>query len=252
MSGIWGSRGDQRPRRTGFRLWAIEILEPRALRADGISPSPAAPLAAAAGVPISNAVFATFTVTDPMAPPGENWRALINFGDGQKDGPVIPVPKGDGFAFEETHTYTAPGTYTVTVMIALPGSHMPNDNTVTTRVTVAGAQGTPTPTSPSPPPPTPLAATGLRLKARDDRVFRGRVANFHEVNSLARDFRAQIDWGDLSAPTPAQIRARGHGQFAVVGSHRYAAPGIHHLTIAIRDATGREIDAESLARVIPR
>ena len=38
---------------------------------------------------------------------------------------------------------------------------------------------------------------------------------------------------------------------AVVGSHRYVAPVIYHLTIAIRDAAGRAIIAESLARAIP-
>ncbi len=48
-------------------------------------------------------------------------------------GPLIPVEKGAGFEFVDTHTYKTPGTYTVTVMIAVPGSHAPNDNTVTTR-----------------------------------------------------------------------------------------------------------------------
>jgi hypothetical protein len=225
----------------------IERLEARALRADGISPMPGPAQAAVVGVPIANAVFATYTVTDPMSAPGENWRALIDFGDGHRDGPVIPIQKDNGFELVDTHTYTAPGTYTVTIMIALPGSHNPNDNTVTTRVTVAAAAGSP---QPAPNPPPRLIATGLRLTARTGRTFQGSVAHLGEHQARPRDFSALIDWGDRSAATPGRIRARSPGRFTIIGAHRYAAPGIYHLTIAIRDAAGRSLNAESLARVI--
>ena len=240
-----------RPRREALP-GMIEILEARALLADGISPAPGAALSAVAGVPITNAVFATFTVTDPTVASGDNWRALINFGDGQVDGPVIPIPKGDGFEFVDTHTYAKPGTYTVTVLIALPGSHQPNDNTVTMQVTVAGSKGPPTPTptpTPAPTPPPRLTATGLRLTARTGRTFHGSVAHLGEIPAKARDFGALIDWGDLSATTPGRIRAQGRGRFAVIGAHRYGAPGSYHLTIAIHDATGRQVIAQSLAHV---
>ena len=86
MNWIARSWGDRRRRRLGFRSRAIEVLEPRALLADGITVAAGPPLKAVAGLPISNAVFATFTVTDPFAVPGPNWRALINFGDGHSDG----------------------------------------------------------------------------------------------------------------------------------------------------------------------
>jgi hypothetical protein len=45
----------------------IEVLETRALLADGIAPAAGAPIGAVAGVPITNAVFATSTVSDPSA-----------------------------------------------------------------------------------------------------------------------------------------------------------------------------------------
>ena len=250
IPGLYANR--RRPRREALP-GMIEILEARALLADGITASAGAALNAVAGVPITNAVFATFTVTDPTVSSGENWRALINFGDGHLDGPVIPVQKGDGFQFIDTHTYAKPGTYTVTIMIALPGSHQPNDNTVTMQVTVAGSTGSPTPTpTPTSTPPPRLTATGLRLTARTDRTFHVSVARVGENQARVRDFSALIDWGDLSAPTPAQIRARGPGRFAVIGAHRYVAPGIYHLTIAIRDAAGQQVIAAGRVRVINR
>ncbi len=82
----------------------IEILESRALLADGITANAAQPITAVPGVPINNGVFATYSVSDPSGEPGSQWRALINFGDGQADGPLVPLGKGKGFEFEDTHT----------------------------------------------------------------------------------------------------------------------------------------------------
>jgi hypothetical protein len=238
-------------RRVGFRSGPLEVLELRVLRADGISAEPGVSIDAIAGVPISNAVFATYEVTDPSSAPGDDWRALINFGDGQVDGPVLPIAKGAGFEFVDTHTYRSPGTYTVTVMIALPGSHMPNDNTVTLTVTVAASSGSPTPPPTAPPPPT-LAAVGRTLHARADRTFHGSVATIDEAGARSRGFTAIIDWGDQSPPTAARIRALGGGRFAVIGSHRYLAPGTYAVKVAIRDASGHQVVAASRMRVASR
>jgi hypothetical protein len=251
--------GQKRRGREAFRERTLDALESRALLADGITASAAVPLYAVAGVPIRNAVFASFTVTDPTASPGTQWRALINFGDGQSDGPVIPVEKGEEFEFVDTHTYKTPGNYTVTIMIALPGSMKPNDNTVTTKVTVSPSTGTPspqpkptsTPTPTSPPPP-PLRATGLKLKVRDGVAFRANLANLREAHAAARAFAATVAWGDQSVPTAATIRRRGPGRFTVIGTHRYHAPGIYQVNIAIRDASGQQVVTQSTVRVIKR
>jgi hypothetical protein len=218
------------------------VLENRALMADGITPVAAPPLSGTVGVPITNALFATYTITDPSAGPGDQWRALINFGDGQKDGQVIPVQKGDQFQFIDTHTYNAAGTYTVTVMIALPGSHNPNDNIVTTQVTIT--QPTPPPT-PTPPPSPRFRASGLAIQTRVDKDLNRSVALFSEPNSVARNFQADIDWGDQSATEQAQILVRGNGRYAVVGHHRYLNAGRYQATVTIQDASGREIAAHS-------
>jgi hypothetical protein len=230
----------------------IEALETRAPLADGIAPAAGSPIGAMAGVAINDAVFATYTISDPSGAPGDQWRALINFGDGQVDGPVIPVEHGGGFEFVDTHTYRAPGTYTVTVMIALPGSHNPNENTVTTQVTVKAATPTPTPTpaptptptAPIPPATGPFTSAGLSERARAGRARRGPIARFSDPHTHPGQFTAAIDWGDQSGPTPGRIRRQGRGRYTVVGSHRYGAPGAFPVTVTIRDADG----AESIAR----
>jgi hypothetical protein len=213
--------------------------------ADGITALPGPLLSGSVGVPITDAIFATYSVTDPSGEPGDQWRALINFGDGQKDGMVIPVQKGEQFQFRDTHTYGAAGTYTVTVMIAVPGSHNPNDNIVTTQVTITQPAPTPTPT-PTPTPNPPYMASGLTIRTRVDKELTGSVALFSEPKSKARDFQADINWGDQSVTEQGQIRVRGTGRYAVVGQHRYLNAGKYQATVTIRDASGREIAARSV------
>jgi len=217
--------------------------------ADGITPAPGPPIDAVAGVPIRDAIFARYSVTDPTGGPGDQWRAHVNFGDGQGDGPVIPIQKGDEFEFRDTHTYLSPGTYTVTVMIALPGSHTPNDNIVTTQVTVAPPGGTPK-SSPPPPAPNPrFKASGLTIRTKRDQEFDRTVALFSEPHSTADDFRAVINWADQSITEPGQIRVRGTGRYAVTSHHHFPVPGKYKVTVMIRDDSGREISARSLIYV---
>jgi PKD repeat protein len=257
----------------------FEVLEARALLADGITPSPGAPISAVAGAPITNAIFATYTVSDPSGAPGTQWRAEIQFGDGQVSKQTVPVQDGSVFDIEATHTYSAPGTYTVTVMIAVPGSHKPNDNTVTMQVTVTSptpttptptpttptptpttptptpTTPTPTPTTPTPTPTTPpssiglFQASGLSGRAKVARTIHKAIARFSDPNTLPTQFGASIDWGDQSGSTPGQIKRQGKGRYVVVGSHRYQAPGAYQVTITIRDAAGDVIAAHSSVTV---
>jgi hypothetical protein len=240
MSRIAGSPSNPRRRSHVSRPWSIEALEPRIVLADGISASAAPPIHAVAGVPLVGAIFATYTVTNPSGVAGMQWRALINFGDGQVDGPIIPVEKGAEFEFIDTHAYRSPGTYTVTVMIALPGSMKPNDNTVTTQVIVTGMSGS---LSPHP------VAMGLRFNARQDQTFLRPVADFRDPGTRAQQLQATIDWGDQSTPTPGRIEPRGSGRFAVIGTHRYSEPGIFRINVSIRDAAGQAVIAESAVHV---
>src|SRR3954451_3528433 len=89
----WCSDADYLRRRIrgGPQVRNVEMLEARVLLADGISPLGGSPISAQVGVPIINASFARYTVSYPSGEPGDQWRANINFGDGQVDGPVIPI-----------------------------------------------------------------------------------------------------------------------------------------------------------------
>jgi hypothetical protein len=207
-----------------------------------------APITAVAGVAITNAVVATYTVTDPSGQPGTQWRAHIDFGDGQSDRQLSPIPVANGFEFVDSHTYTTPGSYTVTVLIAVPGSHSPSDNTVTVPVTV---------TAPTPPPVPPssignFAAIGVRIRAREGRTFHGNVALFRDPQARPQQFTATIAWGDQSPPTAARIRAVGRGKFVVMGTHRYLATGGFLASIVIRDTAREEIATQSSVNVIQR
>ena len=226
------------PRRKGVPVApALEILESRALLADGITAAAGPALTVVAGVPFNSAVFATYVVSDPSGGPGDQWRALINFGDGHSEGPLIPVENGSVFEFVDSHTYATPGIYDVTVMIAVPGSQKPNDNTVTMRVTVNSPTGS---TNPNPPPSqnTVLRAFGGSLKAKEKKAFSGEVARFTETGAKGHGFTALINWGDQSTPTAGRIRSVGNGRFQVFASHRYSSPGLFHVTIEIEDAKG--------------
>ncbi len=251
----WNPGFDGGRRRGELRPTLVELLETRMLLADGITVTPGPSIAAVVGVPVTNAVLATYAVTDPSGEPGTQWRALINFGDGRSDGPVIPVEHGEDFEFVDTHTYNAPGVYTVRVMIAVPGSQEPNDNTVTTQVTVTSSTPAPTPIPPpspptSPPSPPRLAGSGLNSRVREHRTFHGTVARFSEPRTKAPQFQAIINWGDQSAPTPGLVRARGRGRFIAIGSHRYVTPGAYNVAVKIEDGSGQEIVTESLVRVV--
>jgi hypothetical protein len=255
-----------RRRRPAALPRTIEVLETRALLADGISPTAGPPINAVAGVPISNAVFASFTVIDSTGEPGSQWRALIVFGDGQSDQLVAPVQAGNAFDFIDTHTYKAPGTYTITVMIAIPMSGKPADNVVTTKATVAASTPTPTPTptpttlpsptptptpSPAPTSPTPiLTASALPFQTTANRSFRRPLVNFNEPNSKPGQFHASISWGDGSGPSHGQILARGKGRFSVLGAHRFQQAGMFAITVTILDASGQTVTAQSWATLV--
>jgi hypothetical protein len=230
----------------------IEVLESRVFLANGITPAGGPPITAVAGISITEAVFATYTISGSSGVPGTQWRAKITFGDGQIDKNVVPVQVAGGFEFVDSHIYTAPGTYTVTVMIAVPGSHMPDANIVTTQVTVSPSAPTPIPTATPPPAIGDFQARALNVRAKVNRTFHGDVARFSDPKTRAQQFRAIINWGDGSAPSTGQIRTRARGRFLVIGAHRYTQIGSFEAAVTIISAAGQEIAPLDAVRVTKR
>jgi hypothetical protein len=227
-----------------FRPMTLEALETRSLLSLGITPAAGSPINAVAGVAITNAVLATYTVTDPSGAPGTQWRAEVQFGDGQVGKQLVPVQVGNVFEIVDSHTYSAPGNYTITVMIAVPQSHQPTANVETVPVTV-------TPPTPITPPTSigSFVSSGLNFTPKAGKTFHGNIARFSDPHTKASQFQAIIDWGDGSTTTMGQIHTQGKGRFVVLGSHRYAIPGSFGVTVTIQNALGQEIAAESTAHV---
>jgi plastocyanin len=115
--------------------------------------------------------------------------------------------------------------------------------------------GSPTPSpSPSPTPTpspsiTPLTATGQNAKGKVNKAIHPQVARFSERNAKPGNFMVTIDWGDNSAATTGKIRTAGKNKFAVVGNHRYTAPGVYQVMTMIMDQSGQMQNVVSTATV---
>ena len=91
----------------------------------------------------------------------------------------------------------------------------------------------------------PTPSSGVRIKAKGGKPFHGNVALFSDPHTKASAFTPLMNWGDQSTPTAGQVRRQGNGRYAIMGTHRYAAPGVFQATVTIRDAAGQEITAQS-------
>ena len=249
----------------------VEVLEVRALLASGLTVSPVAAINATTGVALTNIPLATFVVTDPTTPPGDQRLAMILWGDGASTKQAVPVAQADGsFEILGTHTYTAAGPYTISVTVATPGDTT-NRTSISDQVTVADPAGsqtpgptpaptpTPTPTpSPSPAPtPTPVATlqiAGNPLQVGKGRAFQSRIATITELKPgiSGRMLKATIDWGDGGRSGTVKIKSLGNGQFGVEGSHRYHRAGSFQVTIRVVDTSGDTAQATSLVQVSAR
>lgn len=231
-----------RPRRTV--LGTVEALEPRALLADGIIPMAGPAITAQAGVPVVNAMVASFVATDPSALPGTQWEARVTWGDGQVDRNLHAVAgPNNTFVFLDSHTFQSNGIFSITVNISIPRSQRPNDNVVMTEATVG---------PPGPPAPVvfPLVAAGTAFTVRAGRPFQHVVATFAEAKTKVREFVANINWGDQTQSI-ARIQGRGRNRFVATGGHRFNQTGVFQVTVTIADDHGQTALAQTTINVLP-
>jgi microcystin-dependent protein/glycosyltransferase involved in cell wall biosynthesis len=84
-----------------------------------------------------------------------------------------------------------------------------------------------------------LTPSGTTISVQQGQAFDGTVATFTDtnVNNVANDFVATIDWGD--GTTTSGIAAFEAGQIGVGGTHTYAMSGTENVTVTLtEDASG--------------
>ena len=181
----------------------FEILEERVLLANGINPSGAPTIMGAPGVPLTNVVVATYTISDSTGSPGSKWNGLINWGDGTANSKnVLPTALPDGsFEFLGTHTYSAAGTFTISVMIAVPGSHDPGANTVQTTAIISNS----------------VTLQSIAVTPANPSVPKGLTQQFTATGTFSdnstQNLTNQVTWASAT-PSVATITAArpGHGR----------------------------------------
>jgi hypothetical protein len=94
-----------------------------------------------------------------------------------------------------------------------------------------------------------LSATGVNVTvAHGITATKVTVATFTDADpdGTASAFKANITWGDGTAPSPGTISASG-SMFTVAGSHTFPAPGRYLVSVAIQDSGGSTAAATSKA-----
>ncbi|MDX2035304.1 MAG: Ig-like domain-containing protein [Isosphaeraceae bacterium] len=173
----------------------------------------------AEGVAVTSAV-ATFQSGSPSAS-ASNFTATIRWGDNfTTAGTILPL-QGGGFEVKSFHAYRQAGTYEAVVTITSRGG---SRSTVRSQVTVIDS------------PITPVAVNGI---ASESIPFVGTVATYTDASpdgGIVGDWRAMIDWGDMTPPTQGII-TQGIG-YQVGGTHTYARFGTYQVVVTLTNVLG--------------
>jgi hypothetical protein len=192
-----------------------------------INPSGVA-LNANEGLPVYNAVIATFT--DPQT---STYTSTVDWGDGSNPTPGTVSGSGGNYAVSGSHTYADGGSYSATV-------------------TITNAAGLPAVTlapvtvfDPS------LTASASAVTATRGQAFANvPVATFTDANAgePVGNYGASIDWGDGNGTDLGTVSFAG-GVFTVAGGHTYQAQGSFPVTVSIHDAGGSTSTVTTTATV---
>jgi hypothetical protein len=186
----------------------------------------AAPLTGVEGAALNGAKVATLTTTEPSTV-ASNFKAIIDWGDGNISPGTVAGPRGGPFAVTGDHTYAEEGAFSINVMTSDQGAARKSALTTATIADAAlSAQGT----TLSPTEGTPFTAT--------------KVATFTDADpgGTASDYTATIDWGD---GTSSAGTVTGSGPFTVSGDHTYAEEGPYTATVKIVDIGSSTVSVTS-------
>jgi hypothetical protein len=179
-----------------------------------------APVTAVEGHLFSGSV-GSFSDADPNPEIGD-FKATIDWGDGQTSSGTVTTVGGPTFAVNASHTYLEEGSYSLKVTITDAGG------------SVATAGET-------------VVVTDSYLQVADIPVgtqmegtsFTAVLAHFTDgdPNGVASDYSATIYWGD-GTNSVGSISGGNGGGFDVVGSHVYGHFGVYNIGVSIQDDGG--------------
>ena len=175
------------------------------------------------GVVISAAV-ATFTNSNLVDAAGA-FTATVNWGDGTTEAGAVTGSNGS-FSVSvpgSTHFYADEGNVQPVVTITRTADNDQVAPTGTVTVTEGDV----------------LTPLGTMISVQQGQAFNGTVATFSDtnVNNVASDFVATIDWGD--GTTTSGIVTYEAGQIGVSGTHTYAMSGTENVSVTLtEDAPG--------------
>jgi hypothetical protein len=170
-----------------------------------------------------------------------DFTASVDWGDGHTTGGTIVggntaghTPGAFSIFGDQSHTYSTTGTFTVTTTISQVGTSE-GASTVVGTATSTVIVGTP-----SPPPQTPPRAAGVgTILAKSGTQLNSDLANFDDLDDAgvktAANYTATVDWGDGSALDNTAVIVGSNGYFSVEGSHTYASPGTHTITVTVHE-----------------
>ena len=176
-------------------------------------------------------LLATFRDPDGSGD-ASGYRVKINWGDASQPSDGFVYPEADGsFSVYGGHQYEKFGSFTISIQIA--GPHVRAQATVSATIDNA-----------------PLYLTiEPDLRVIRDTEFANVVGTLTDlnINSLASDFVATIDWGDGST-TPGQLQIRpggeGSNEFLISGTHEYLSEQSFTIHVSVLETeTGQVLDA---------
>jgi hypothetical protein len=181
--------------------------------------------------------LATFSDPNGAGAAGD-YSATIDWGDGGSTtaGTISGPDANSLFTVTGSHAYAAASATPKTVSVVVHRANA-TDVTVTDTASVVDAS---------------LSGTAISVTATAQATFAGAVATFTDGNTaaMAGDFTATIDWSD-GATTPGTVSAASGGGFQVTGSHAYAKPGAHTISVVVNDVGGSSTTITSSATVAP-
>jgi large repetitive protein len=226
---------------------ATTVISSSAAIADAaLTPAQSPALVATEGLPLANALVATFSDTNPLADPSD-FSAIIYWADGTSSAGVVTETglPGTPFVVHGTHTFleeTAAGSpLPVVVVVTDEDGNSTSTMAIPTLVTVNDAA---------------LTGTGVPVNGVEANALSNvPLASFTDANpsGTVSDFAATITWGDGTTSAGNIIKVGGNAlgsTFQVIGSHTYGEEGSFPISVAINDVGGQATATTSTATIV--